>query len=60
MNDLISGQEVRCGNCKHFEAINNDDHGWCKLVSDWPDGISARYDDEYCSFGVRKESGCRE
>ena len=47
---------VRCADCKHFEAINNDDHGWCKMISDLPCGISVRYDDDYCSYGERAEA----
>ena len=46
---------VRCKDCEHFEAINNDDHGWCKMISDLPCGISVRYDDDYCSYGERRE-----
>ena len=48
---------VRCKDCKHFEAINNDDHGWCKMISDLPCGISVRYDDDYYSFGERADRG---
>lgn len=47
---------VRCDQCRHFEAINNDDHGWCKLISDLPCEMSVRYDDDYCSYGERAES----
>ena len=46
---------VMCKGCEHFEAINNDDHGWCKMISDLPCGISVRYDDDYCSFGERAD-----
>lgn len=46
---------VRCKDCEHFEAINNDDHGWCKSISDLPCGISVRYDNDYCSYGERAE-----
>lgn len=46
---------VRCMDCEHFEAINNDDHGWCKMISDLPCGISVRYDDDFCSYGERAE-----
>ena len=45
---------VRCDQCRHFDAINNDDHGWCKLISDLPNGVSVRYDDDYCSYGERR------
>ena len=45
---------VRCKDCEHFEAINNDDHGWCKMISDLPCGISVRYDDDFCSYGERR------
>ena len=47
---------VRCKDCEHFEAINNDDHGWCKSISDLPCGISVRYDDDFCSYGERAEA----
>lgn len=46
---------VRCKDCEHFEAINNDDHGWCKMISDLPCGISVRYDNDYCSYGERSD-----
>ena len=46
---------VRCADCKWHEAINNDDHGWCKMISDLPIGPSVRYDDDYCSFGERAD-----
>lgn len=44
---------VRCDQCRHFEAINNDDHGWCKLISDLPIEVSVRYHDDFCSKGDR-------
>lgn len=47
---------VRCKDCEHFEAINNDDHGWCKLISDLPCEMSVRYDDDYCSYGERADT----
>ena len=46
---------VRCDQCRYFEAINNDDHGWCKMISDLPNGVSVRYHDDYCSLGERVE-----
>lgn len=46
---------VRCDQCRHFDAINNDDHGWCKRISDLPIGPSVRYHDDYCSYGERAE-----
>lgn len=46
---------VRCDQCRHFDAINNDDHGWCKLISDLPIGVSVRYHDDFCSYGERAE-----
>ena len=46
---------VRCDQCRHFDSINNDDHGWCKLISDLPNGVSVRYHDDYCSLGERVE-----
>ena len=47
---------VRCDQCRHFEAINNDDHGWCKLISDLPIGVSVRYHDDFCSYGERADT----
>ena len=47
---------VRCDQCRHFDAINNDDHGWCKLISDLPIGVSVRYHDDYCSYGERSDT----
>ena len=56
MNDIQKVEIVRCEDCKHFEAINNDDHGWCKMISDLPCGISVRYGDDYCSNGERADT----
>lgn len=47
---------VRCDQCRHFEAINNDDHGWCKLISDFSCEMSVRYDDDFCSYGERADT----
>ena len=45
---------VRCEDCKYFDALNNDDHGWCKLISDLPIGVSVRYHDDYCSYAEER------
>ena len=62
VNDIIAGlphadvvEVVRCDQCRHFDAINNDDHGWCRLISDLPIGVSVRYRDDYCSYGERED-----
>ena len=49
VRDLIS-----CEDCKYFDALNNDDHGWCKLISDLPIGVSVRYHDDFCSFAEER------
>lgn len=56
MNDIQKVEVVRCEDCKHFEATNNDDHGWCKQISDLPIGVSVRYHDDYCSHGERADT----
>ena len=37
---------VRCEKCRHFDPINNDDHGYCA------GGLMGKvYGDEWCSRG---------
>ena len=52
-NGSVVRELVRCEDCKYYEAVNNDDHGWCKMIDDYPTEISKRYDDDYCSKGKK-------
>lgn len=37
---------IRCGGCKYYEPINNDDYGFCKQ------GVfDIAYLDDFCSLG---------
>lgn len=53
--DVDQTEIVRCKDCKHYEPINNDDHGYCVIDTDnWCRGDKV-YPDDYCSYGERKD-----
>ena len=46
---------VRCRDCQSFISINGKN--WCEEHSDgWGDNIICVNEDDFCSFGIRKES----